>query len=189
MLHRSREAKCPPRLAFALAQERGGGAPEGVAAAMSARGRGASLARDARLPALHRGDLWAPVPRGMKQEGFTVCELLASARSGGGRGSGASRELRARQRAGRRIPPCPYDASRRAPSADGTVRPCHRMRTRQAVRTSNCGDAVGSDARTTRGAQMKYPRGAANCGARRMHRNVWGCGQRNAQAHSQNPRT
>jgi len=33
----------------------------------------------------------------------------------------ASRGLRARQRAGRRIPLCPYDASRRAPSANGTA--------------------------------------------------------------------
>jgi hypothetical protein len=67
-----------------------------------------------------------PGPRGMKQSGFTVCELhsasktrvnalMTSALSGGGRGSGASRELRARQCAGRRIPLCPYDASRRAP--------------------------------------------------------------------------
>jgi len=45
-------------------------------------------------------DLWHPGPRGMKQEGFTVCELLASAHSGGGRVSGASRVLLARQRRG-----------------------------------------------------------------------------------------
>jgi hypothetical protein len=57
----------------------------------------------------------ASVPRGMKQEGFTVCEL-ASARNGGGRGSEASRVLACiRKPAGRRIPPCPCDASRSAP--------------------------------------------------------------------------
>jgi AhpD family alkylhydroperoxidase len=60
----------------------------------------------------------APVQRGMRQPGFTVCELLASAPSGGGLGSGASRELLARQCAGRRIPLCPCDASRRAPSSE-----------------------------------------------------------------------
>jgi hypothetical protein len=187
MLHRSREAECPPRLAFALAQDEG--AERRKASNQCPRGGAAHPWRG--MPAFRRSTAGfvASVPRGMKQEGFTVCELLASARSGGGRGSGASRELRARQRAGRRIPPCPYDASRRAPSADGTVRPCHRMRARQAVRASNCGDAVGSDTRVTRGAQVKCPHGAANCGARRMHRNVWGCGQRNAQAHSRNPRT
>jgi len=49
-------------------------------------------------------DLWRPGPRGMKQSGFTVCELhsasktrvnalIASARSGGGRVPGASRGL------------------------------------------------------------------------------------------------
>jgi len=68
-----------------------------------------------------------PVPRGMKQEGFTVCELhsasktrvnalIASARSGGGRVSGASRELACIcKHAGRRIPLCHRNASREHP--------------------------------------------------------------------------
>ena len=63
------------------------------------------MTRDVRLSALHRGDLWAPVRRGMKQSGFTVCELLASAHSSGGLGfrSLPGAWLRA-TRAGRRIP-------------------------------------------------------------------------------------
>ena len=72
--------------------------------------RGASrLSGDARLSALHRGGCWpGPAQRDARK-------ASPSAPSGAGRGSGASRELRARQRAGRHILSCPCDASRRAP--------------------------------------------------------------------------
>ena len=60
-----------------------------------------------------------PIPHGMKQSGFTVCELLVSARSGGGRDSGASRELACiAQTRGTPHPVLPSDASRRAPSSE-----------------------------------------------------------------------
>ena len=85
---------------------------------------------NARLSALHRGDCWLRARLGETVGRCTVGGALGSrigafarsARSGGRAVlPDASRGLRARQRAGRRIPLCPYDASRRAPSANGTA--------------------------------------------------------------------
>ena len=69
---------------------------------------------DARLSALHRGGLLASGPArdeslhdGAVARRSLACELLASARSGGGRCSGASRATGCMTRlAGRRIPAC-----------------------------------------------------------------------------------
>ena len=86
---------------FPLANMRGGGAPTGARVQRHpSRASDAARRRDrARLTSHDAGRsplgapprrFLAPVRRGVKQAGFTVCEL-ASARSGGGLASGASR--------------------------------------------------------------------------------------------------
>ena len=82
---------------------------------------------DARLSALHRGGLLASGPARDKRHttlpSFSVhwaCEHLASARNGGGRVSGASRASVCMDRlAGRRIPSCFSNASRKHPRRTG----------------------------------------------------------------------
>ena len=99
---------------------------------------------DARLSALHRGGLLASGPA--RDESLTTlpsfsdhwaCELLASARNGGGRVSGASRASVCMHRlAGRRIPPCLSNASRKHPRRTG------RGEGRRAAEVSNALSSV-----------------------------------------------
>jgi hypothetical protein len=79
-----------------------------------------SCERCSPLGAPPRG-LWLSGPRATFEDhaSSNTCELLASARSGGGRVSGASRELLARQHAGYRIPTCLCNASRKHPRRTG----------------------------------------------------------------------
>ena len=93
----------PPRFAVSLTidvRERSADRRSGAAAPVG--GRVTYARRRQRAPCVASATLASrrstaaivgPGPRGMKQEGFTVCELLASARSGGGRVPGASRGL------------------------------------------------------------------------------------------------
>ncbi len=77
---------------------------------------------NARLSALHRG-IYGSGPRGVKPSGFTACELLASARSGGGRVSETSRERGYEPRA-----------------RDAASRPAHAMPRDEHPRRTECRD-------------------------------------------------
>ena len=112
--HRSREACCPPRFACfpsRTPRERSADRRSGCIGTPSRASDAGPQAHcddaprvpsqtslrsprigDARLSALHCGGLLASGPaRDESKRAFTVCEFLASARSGGGRVSGASR--------------------------------------------------------------------------------------------------
>ena len=139
---RSREAKCPPRFAFSPLQERGKrSADRRTGASAPVRSGPVTQVRasprreaftvcapgDARLSALHRGGLLASGPA--RDESFAMlpslsnhwaCELLASARSAEGGSPVASRASVCMHRlAGRRIPSCFSNASRKHPRRTG----------------------------------------------------------------------
>jgi hypothetical protein len=101
----------------------------------------------------------------------TSCELLASARSGGGRVSIASRELLARQRAGHRIPTCPCDASREHPrrsERQDDIPRRARVKDFRRCAPRNSGHAVHSDAR----AVAEMPVQTCFSTNRQMHRKL-----------------
>jgi hypothetical protein len=124
------------------------------------------------LGAPQRG-LWHSGPRATFEDHApsNTCELLASARSGGGRVSGASRVLLARQRAGHRIPTCPCNASREHPRRSGCQ---DDMPTQASVKDfrrcaqRNGGHAVHSETRDT----GEMPARRCFPATRRMHRKL-----------------